>query len=217
MNRGVVGLRLGESAAVRAPVSGVHFGVGERGPIALRLFRLTGTRLAVVWAPAAQLIAVRVAAAGTPVQVVTNRPALWEPLLPRHLAGQVVPSAELLTPPGGPSLVVDDRPAHARGAAELHPWQCRIDVRTDWMPGDLASFSYADLAILTDVPPDATGIVASAFGIPVPVAERLAQLPPGRLALLRRGRVEFGVLNPTPAETQLLDAAQGAMRMPIWR
>lgn len=217
MNRGVVGLRLGDAAAVAAPASGVHVVAGERGPITLRLFRLSGTRLTVVWAPAAQLIAVRVAAAGTPVQVVTSRPALWEPLLPRHLAGQVVPSAELLTPPGGPSLVIDDRPAHARGAAELHPWQCRVDVRTDWMPSDLPSFAYADLAILTDVPPDATATVASAFAIPGPTAERLAQLPPGRLALLRRGRVEFGTLNPTPAEAQLLEVAQGAVRMPIWR
>jgi hypothetical protein len=217
MSRGVLGLRLPESAAVAAPVSGVHVAAGERGPIALRLFRLTGTRLAVASAPAAQLIAIRVAAAGTPVQVVTSRPALWEPLLPRQLAGQVVPSAELLAPPGGPSLVVDDRPAQARGAGELHPWQCRVDVRTDWTPADLASFAYADLAILAGVPLDATGIAASAFGLPASSAERLAHLPPGTLALLRRGRLEFGALNPTPAEAQLLEAAQGAVRVPIWR
>ncbi len=217
---GTAGVRFGEAATIAAPRSGVQLGVGEGGPVSLRLFRLTGTRIATVSALLpAQLIALRVAAAGTPVQVVTSRPQFWEPLLPRELGAQIVPAVEHLQPPGGPSLLVDDRPAQARGSAELHPWQCRLDVRTDWTRHELPSFAYTDLAIFGAVAPELTGAVASAFGLPPYLTDRVADLDTGTAALMRRGRLEVVALDPTPAERQLLEAASGAVRVaaPIWR
>jgi hypothetical protein len=217
---GTAGVRFGEAAVITAPRSGVQLGLGEGGPVALRLFRLTGTRIATVSALLpAQLIALRVAAAGTPVQVVTSRPQYWEPLLSRDVGGQVVPGVEHLQPPGGPSLLIDDRPAQARGRTELHPWQCRLDVRTDWAPNELPSFAYTDLAIFGAVAPELTAGVATAFGLPTYLTDRLAHLETGTVALVRRGRLDFATLDPTPAERQLLDAALGAARVPsaIWR
>jgi hypothetical protein len=220
LSRGVLGVRLPQDAAVPAPVSGVHFGAAEGGPVSLRLFRLAGTRVVVVGTLApAQLLAVRVAAAGTPVQVVTTRPQFWEPLLPRELGAQVVRSADHVQPSGGPSLVVDDRPAQPRTNTEVLAWQCRLDVRSEWSPAELPSFAYTDVAVLGRMPADLTGVVASSFGLAPRVADRLAHLDGSAVALLRRGRLEPATIDPTPAERQLLEAGRhGATApAPVWR
>ncbi|MDT4984663.1 MAG: hypothetical protein QOF95_2153, partial [Pseudonocardiales bacterium] len=83
MTRGALRIHFAAGAAVAAPPSGVRLGVGRCGPVLIRLFRSGGTRvvLAAGVLPA-QLIAVRTAASGAAVQVMTVR-QLWEPLL-RH-------------------------------------------------------------------------------------------------------------------------------------
>jgi hypothetical protein len=216
-------VRLPVGALVPAPVSGVQLGLLESGPLAVRLYRLAGTRVAFASAMLpAQLLAIRAAAAGTPVQVVTNRPQFWQPLVPDGRGLRVVPTLDLLESFGGPSLLVDDRPAQARTAYDNQPWQCRLDVRTDWSPAELASFAYSDLAVFGGIPSDFTASVASVFGVPARATERLAHLEPGVCALLRRGRLEWVTLDPTPAERHLLDAARGVgvssmPAPPIWR
>lgn len=213
-------VRFAPGTVASAPVSGVQLGTTDSGPVALRLFRISGTRIALASAMLpAQLMAIRAAAAGTPIQVVTSRPQFWQPLVPDGPGLRVVPTVDLLGAFGGPSLLVDDRPGQTRGTHEPQPWLCRLDVRTDWGPGELPSFAYADLAILGGIPADFTGTVASVFGVPPHATERLAHLEPGMCALLRRGRIEYVALNPTPAERQVLDAARGANipAAPIWR
>lgn len=209
MRRGIVGLQLDTAAAVTAPASGVQLGIGQAGPITLRLFRVSGTRvvLAARVLPA-QLMAIRSAAAGTPVQVVTSRPQLWQPLLSRDGAHVVAP-AEVGQPPGGPTLMIDDRPAEARGPAEVRPWQCRVDVRTQWTPMDLPSFAHTDLTIFGAIPAEVTATVAAAFGISARAAEPLARLDSGSFGMLRRGRIEYVSVNPTSAEGQVLELTRG--------
>lgn len=215
MRRGIARVRFAPDAAVRAPVSGVQLGIGEGGPVALRLFRLTGTSavLASALLPA-QLIAIRTAAAGTPVHVITGRPQFWQPLLPAGRGGHVVAQTESTPTPGGAFLVIEDRPLQLRTALETHPWQCRLDVRTEWAPTDLASFAYADFVVFGGIPAEFTEMVASSFRLAGQPSARLAQLEPGTVGVLRRGRIEFVALNPTPAEQQLLDQARGATVAP---
>lgn len=219
MKRGIVRVQFTAGAAASAPTSGVQIGMGESGPVSVRLFRLSGTRVALPSAmSAAQLIAIRTAAGGTPVQVVTSRPQFWEPLIRHDRGAHVVSAAELLQPPGGPSLLVDDRPAQVRGGFEINPWQCRLDVRTEWAPSDVPAFAYTDLAVFGGVPAELTDPIAASFGLRPHQTQRLARLEPGSVALLRRGRIEYVVLNPTPAEGRVLDLARGsALATPIWR
>lgn len=214
MRRGIVGVRFEDGAQVSAPASGLQLGVGQDGPLSLRLFRLAGTRAVLAGRVLpAQLLAVRAAAAGTPVQVLTTRPQLWAPLLPRD-AGHTVAPSEPRTPIGGPTLVIDDRPADARGPAEMRPWQCRLDVRTQWTPNLLATFAHADVTIFGAVPAEFVGTIARAFAIGPDAALPLARLDAGSFGVLRRGRVEYVSLNPSGAEGAILESARGAGALP---
>lgn len=210
MKRGVVGLDLGEGAEIAAPQSGVHFGTGQGGAVSLRLFRLMGMRIALAARVLpAQLIAVRAAAGGTSVQVVSSRPQLWEPLLRISGACRVVRSADALGVGGGPVLLIDDRPAEARSPIEIRAWQCRIDVRTQWTPPELATFSHTDLTIFGAVPNDAARTIGATFGLPRGAGDPLTRLDAGSFGLISRGRIDFVSLNPTPAEGQVLESARG--------
>ena len=230
MKRGAVGVQLAAGTSVAAPTSGVHLGRGTAGPVSVRLFRLTGTTLSVAGSVLpAQVIALRAAAAGTPVQVVTNRPQLWQPLLPASSGRTyLVASTEQQHAVGGPSLIIDDLPTQGRGRNESRPWQCRVDIRSDWVVSDLAAFVYADLALLGPVPPALTRQVAQSFRVPQDQVERLVYLEPGVLTVLRRGRLDTVALDPSPAERAVLDLARSAGHThpavgspqpapPIWR
>ncbi|HEU5266894.1 MAG TPA: hypothetical protein VFU35_09335 [Jatrophihabitans sp.] len=210
MRPGVVGVRFSARATVSAPTSGVRLGTGPEGPVLLRLFRVFGTRV-VVTSPVSpvQLIVVRTAAAGTPVQVITARAQLWAPLLRHDSATHLVTPTEARQLPGGPSLIVDDRPAEARGTAEVAPWQCRIDVRSGWHPAELRALARTDLAVFGVTGEDLTPQIAVAFGLPVAAAHGLSRLDTGSFGILRRGRVEYVTLDPTDAEAQVLDEAGG--------
>lgn len=210
MRRGIVGVRFTPGAEIAAPESGVQFGAGQHGAVSLRLFRAGGTRivLAARVLPA-QLIVVRAAAAGATVQVVTTRPQLWEPVLMTASGAQVVTDVRALSRGSGPRLLVDDRPAEGRGPIEVAPWQCRIDIRTQWTPSELAAFAHADLAVFGAVPRDAARAIAATFALPRGASDRLDRLDAGSFGVMRRGRIEYVSLNPTPAEGQVLDRARG--------
>lgn len=210
MRRGIVSVRLADDAAITAPTSGLRLGVGQHGPLSLRLFRLGGTRAVLAGRVLpAQLLAVRAAAGGTPVHAVTSRPQLWEPLLDRG-AGHTVTPTESHTPPGGPTLIVDDRPSESWGPGEMRPWHCRLEVRTQWSPAMLATFAHADLTIFGAIPGEFVGTVARAFAVSPDAVLPLARLDAGSFGVLRRGRVEYVSLDPTAAEGQLLERARGA-------
>lgn len=210
MNRGIVGIEVAPGAVAEAPGSGVRFGTGQGGPVAVRLFRITGTRIVVASRVLpAQLLTVRATAAGVPVQVVTSRVQLWEPLL-RGIAGcRVLPDAGGLQPTGGPGLIVDDRPGEGRTPIEIRPWQCRIDVRTQWSPAELSGFARYDLAVFGAVAPEAVRPVTAAFGLPRGTAEPMTRLDSASFAMLRRAHIDFVSLDPTAAEAQVLERARG--------
>lgn len=213
----MVHLRLPRGATVAAPLSGLQLGTGRSGSMALRLFRTAGTRVVLAARPApAQLLAVRAAAAGIPVQVVTSRSQLWEPLLRdpgqqgrSALGPHVVATTEMRQAPGGPSLLIDDRPAEPRGPGEPRAWQCRLEVRTQWTPAELGSYAYTDIVIFGAIPAEYTRNVAAVFGIGARAAEPLARLDARSFGIVRRGRVEYVSLDPSPAEGQLLEQARG--------
>lgn len=210
MKSGIVGIDFEPGAEIAAPQSGVHLGTGQSGAVSLRLFRLMGSRivLAARVLPA-QLIAVRAAAGGTSVQVVTSRPQLWEPLLQTSRTSAVLRSADALAQLGGPVLFIDDRPAEARSPLEIRAWQCRIDIRTQWTPAELAAFAHTDLTIFGAVPSDAAKTICATFGLPATAADPLTRLDAGSFGMLRRGHLEIVSLNPTPAEGQVLESARG--------
>lgn len=202
-------VRFAPGAAVAAPPSGVRLGVGRSGPVLLRLFRSGGTRIVLAAGVSpAQLIAVRTAASGAAVHVVSVRPQLWQPLLQHAADARVFGPGEALPSQSGPTLLIDDRPTEVRGAAEVTPWQCRLDVRTHWTPSELATFAHADVVVVGTVAAPLAAEVASVFGVPIQATGPMATLAPGSFALLRRGRVEYVLLDPSPAETQVLALAR---------
>jgi ESX secretion system protein EccE len=209
MRRGAVRLQLDGAAAVAAPPSGVHLGPGPSGPVSLRLFRSSGTRIALASDVApAQVITIRTAAAGAAVQVISARPQLWEPLLRHAAEAHLVRPGMALPPTDGPTLLVDDRPTEVRATAEVRPWQCRLDVRTHWTPSELSPMAHADVAVFGAVPPAVTDAIAAAFAVPPDAVAPLATLAPGVFALLRRARLEYVSLDPTPDESQVLALAR---------
>jgi hypothetical protein len=209
MTRGAVRVQFAAGAAVAAPPSGVRLGVGRSGPVLLRLFRSGGTRIVLAAGVLpAQLIAVRTAASGAAVQVVSVRPQLWHPLLRHGADAHIFGPGAPLPPQGGPTLLIDDRPAEVRGAAEVPPWQCRLDVRTHWTPSELATFAHADVVVLGTIAGALAAQVASVFGVPIEATGPMATLDPGSFALLRRGRLEYVSLDPTPAEAHVLELAR---------
>jgi hypothetical protein len=208
VRRGTVRVQFKAGATIGAPPSGVHLGAGQAGPISVRLFRSSGTRIALACPVApAQLIAIRTAAAGAAVHVVTARGQQWEPLLRHGPETHVLTPGAPLPPYTGPTLLIDDRPTDARGTGEVLPWHCRLDVRTHWTPPELASFAHADIVVFGTIPRELVGNVASAFGLPTSATEPLSALATGYYALLRRGRLEYVSLDPTPAESQVLALA----------
>jgi hypothetical protein len=211
VTRGVPTIDLAPGALVGAPVSGVRVGVGTDGAaVTLRLFRLTGTR--VVVAPAslpAQVLALRAAAGGTPVHVLTTRPHLWQPLLAHDPALHVVARDALRRPPGGAALLIDDRPVENRSPVEVGPWQCRLDVRTRWAPGDVGAFVHSDLTVFGAVTPQDSVRIAAAFGLSRSATAGLAQLDARTVGLVRRGRIEYVTIDLTAAEEQVIAQAGG--------
>jgi hypothetical protein len=210
VNRGVPTFAMTPGSAVAAPVSGVRLGTGAGGPLTLRLFRLRGTRVVITSAVLpAQLIALRAAAAGTPVQVVTNRPHVWEPLLAHDLRTHLITESEVQRQRGGAELLVDDQPVGSRGATELGPWQCRIDVRARWTPTEIGSFVHTDIAIFATAAAEHSVRIAAAFGLPRQATGELARLDERSFGIVRRGRIEYASVDPTRGEQDLLARAGG--------
>ncbi|PZS25281.1 MAG: hypothetical protein DLM58_22780 [Pseudonocardiales bacterium] len=209
MTRGAVRVHFAPGASVAAPPSGVRLGVGRGGPVLIRLFRSGGTRIVLAAGVLpAQLIAIRTAASGAGVHVISVRPQLWQPLLRHGADAHILGPGAPLPPQSGPTLVIDDRPAEVRGAAEVPPWQCRLDVRTHWTPSELGTFAHADVVVLGTVAGALAAQVAAGFDVPRAATSAMAALAPGSFALLRRGRLEYVSLDPTPAEAGVLELAR---------
>ncbi len=211
MTTGMIGVRFSTRAQVSAPASGVRLGSGPDGAVQLRLFRVSGTRVVIAGRlVAAQLIVVRAAAAGTPVQVVTRRPEQWAPLLRHDTSTHLVTGTAVGQMPGGPTLVVDDQLGGAAGGtAEVTPWQCRIEVRQDWQPPELRAFARTDLTLFGLTGEDAIPRIAMAFAVPVHALHGLTRLDTTSFGVLRRGRVEYVTVDPSEAERRVLDDASG--------
>ena len=209
MTRGALQVHFAAGAAVAAPPSGVRLGVGRSGPVLIRLFRSGGTRIVLAAGVLpAQLIAVRTAASGAAVHVITVRPQLWQPLLRHGADAHIFGPGAPLPPQSGPTLLIDDRPAEVRGAGEVPPWQCRLDVRTHWTPSELSTFAHADVVVLGTIAGALAAQVAAVFDVAREATGPMATLAPGSFALLRRGRLEYVSLDPTPAEAQVLELAR---------
>jgi hypothetical protein len=209
VTRGALRVHFPAGATVAAPPSGVRLGVGRCGPVLIRLFRSGGTRIVLAAGVLpAQLIAVRTAASGAAVQLITARPPLWEPLLRHGADTHIVGPGAPLPAQSGPTLLIDDRPAEVRGAGEVPPWQCRLDVRTHWTPSELATFAHADVVVLGTMAGALAAQVASVFDVAREATGPMVTLAPGSFALLRRGRLEYVSLDPTPAEATVLELAR---------
>lgn len=193
-------------AAVPAPASGVTLGVARGGPVALRLFRAAGTRVVVAGeALPAQLLALRAASAGTPVHVTTPVPERWAPVV-AHGPGSGI---HRLPDPGptaaGPALIVDEHPDRSR--TDVRPWQCRVEIRSEWTAADLGSFTSADVTVLGRVPSETHLRIAALYGLSPRATEAITGLPPRTVALLRRGRMECVELQLTADEEYVLERA----------
>jgi hypothetical protein len=206
MTRGIATIALAPDTRVTAPRSGLHLGRGTSGPVTLRLFRHSGTRVAAVSALVpVQLLAARAAQGGLQVRVLTARPRHWQPLLAGRADAAAVPPNSELPAPTGPSLVVDDRPEETRRLGDTVAWRCRIDIRTPASGADLRTLIGADLLLVGGLLPDLALAATSGMGVSVPHLSQLTAPAAGTVTVLRRGGIDQVSLDPTAEELQLLD------------
>ncbi|MEO8888633.1 MAG: hypothetical protein ABI301_06210 [Jatrophihabitantaceae bacterium] len=192
--------------AAAAPRSGVHLGAGQAGPVALRLFRRTGTRIAVIGTvEAAQLIAVRAATAGAGVLVMTRRDGLWSAAVGSGPDSGISAPGPVAGPLAGrPGVIIDDRPEESRSVGEVGAGQCRVDVRQPQTSAELASFANADAVLLGRMSAELAAAIPAIFGVAPAHPAHLTSLADGTIAVVRRGALDYVTLDPTPAEAQLL-------------
>src|SRR5215472_16820885 len=168
--------------------AGIRIGMQRDRPMALRLFRPRGTRVAVLaGAVPAQLLAMRAAAAGATIRVQSPRPQAWRPVLRHGATVSIAPPGAALPPPGtldAPVLVVDGRPA------------------------DLGAVTHADVLVLGQVGAAIADALAATISLSMSLIGQLAALGPGSVALVARGTIRYVSLDPSEGEAQLL--AQGA-------
>jgi hypothetical protein len=220
MNNGLPGIQLLPDEAIAAPRSGVAFGRAGGGPVQLRLFRPTGTRLVLGTGLApVQLLVLRASAATVPVDVITTRRRAWEALLPAAPGARLRGPSEPPRPGGGPALLVDDRPLDpgaraGSGPADARPWQCRVEVRGEWHAAEpaaaaaaLRGFAAATLTVLARLPQPAAERVVTVFGLPRGSVEALSSLGERSFALLRRGHIGYVTIDPNPGEDHALGRA----------
>lgn len=222
MKNGLLTVRPTADAEVPAARTGVLLGAGSDGPVHLRLLRQSGTRIALVadLVPV-QLLALRAAAASVPVEVVTGRRPAWQPL-PAAAPGVRLHGAEPFAPPPGPAVVIYDHPAGgpghgpsgARSAADVRPWQCRIDVRPQWTAEQASTLAAAHLAIVGRVSAVDAARLAAAFGLPEPALDAVPGLADLTYALLRRGRLQYARVEPSEAERQVVEAVGAQLTAP---
>lgn len=204
-SRGIATIDLAPGMRVAAPRSGLLLGTGVSGPVVLRLFRPTGTRVAAVSALLpVQLLVLRAAAGGVQVRVRTARPRQWQPLLARGTDAAAVGVTSDLPAPAGPSLVVDDRPEETRRLGETVPWRCRIDIRSPASSGDLRTLIGADVLLVGELLPDLALAATSGMGVSAPNLAQLTSPVTGTVAVLRRGGLDHVTLDPSAEERQLL-------------
>jgi hypothetical protein len=209
VNRGALRLPLAPGVTASAPGAGVHLGIGQAGPVALRLFRQVPTRIAVVGpVQAAQLLAIRAAAGGTAVLVLTVREHLWSAAIAHGPSSRVSPPGpNALQLAGTPGVIVDDRPEAARGLGEAGEFQCRIELRAPTTQQDLAALAQADAVLLGRVDAELAAAVPGVFAVAPAHPAHLTSLADGVVAVLRRGALDYVTLDPTAAEASLLRAA----------
>jgi hypothetical protein len=206
MSRGLLYLPLAPGLASAAPRSGSHLGIGQAGPVTLRLFRQAPTRLAVVGAvEAAELLAIRAASVGATIVVMTRRDSMWGPAVGHSPDGHVVaPGPGATQSVTGQAVIVDDRPEEPRGTGEVGDWQCRLDVRTPRTGSDLASLGNADAVLVGRMDAELAAAVPSIFAVAPAHPAHLTSLAEGVIAVLRRGALDYVTLDPTPSEAALL-------------
>jgi len=192
--------------------AGIRIGMQRGRPMALRLFRPRGTRVAVLaGAVPAQLLAMRAAAAGATIRVQSPRPQAWRPVLRHGATVSIAPPGAALPPPGtldAPVLVVDDRPTEIGALGDAGPWQCRLDIRALMCPADLGAVTHADVLVLGQVGAAIADALAATISLSMSLIGQLAALGPGSVALVARGTIRYVSLDPSEGEAQLL--AQGA-------
>lgn len=201
-----VAVRNGDEAP--AQPAGIRIGMRRDRPMALRLFRPQGTRVAVLAsAVPAQLLAMRAAAVGATVRVQSPRPQAWGPVLRHGATVSIAPPGAGLPPPGtlhAPVLVVDDRPTEVGGLGDAGPWQCHLDIRALMSPADLGAVAHADVLVVGQVSAAIADALAATMGLSMSLIGQLAALGPGSVALVARGTITYVNLDPSQAEAQLL-------------
>lgn len=222
MRNGLLTVPMRADDEVPAARTGILLGAGAQGPVHLRLLRQSGIRIAIAAEPLpAQLIALRAANAAVPVEVGTRRRPPWEPLI-AAAPGMALRSPDRLAPRSGPALIVHDHappgPGNAAGgnrpAADVRPWQCRVDVYPGWTADQPNTLATVQLAISGPVPAPDAARLATAFGLPPEMLAAVPGLPALTFALLRRGRLEYVSVEPTAAERELLAAAGAQLTAP---
>jgi hypothetical protein len=219
---GLTRVALSGVAEASAPTrtAGILLGVatpdsGPESPVQARVFRRGGTRiLCAAGLGAAQLLAVRAAAAGVPVLVRSDQPDRWR--APQAAFAQRIfvdsrPAPELPSRQDQPVLYIDDASNGSSGAdpapatlGEARPWQCRLLIREIRSVPDLQAMASADLILLGRLPDVVAAAISSAFGLGDGAGAQLSGLRSGGIAVIRSRTLSTLSLAPTPAELQAL-------------
>lgn len=195
--------------------AGVMVGTNRHGgPMTIRLFRSSATRILLVGGvAAAQLITLRAMALGARVVVRTSRPHAWEPFVrgvtvPGDIVAIIPPGHPVGGPPGTPLrplLVVLDAGSMPTDPSSVlvSGWQTTLVVRDTLTPADGDVLAQANLAVLQPLRPGEAVLAGSILGLGES-AQWLTRIRPDMVAVINRRALRWARLVPTPIETQLV-------------
>lgn len=205
VSTGPSGLLLGEAPSARA---------GEGGPVTIRLFRSTPTRV-VVAVPeyVTWLLAYRAVAQGAHLSIVSDSPSRWQPLVQAVEASGG--TADLLDgqtrPPSAgrpyrPSLVIDDSDHFDGMGSQLGAWQAVLVVQSVTTSAAVFALRTCDLALMAPWDQRVAEQSRRAYALTPAQVRSCNNLAENEVVIARPRRVMRVAIPPTATEYQVLFA-----------
>lgn len=204
--------RRATESVVRTGPSGLLIGHGLTGPITIRLFRSTPTRLMVAVPDyATWLLAFRCISLGAHLSIVAGERRRWQGLVNTVLA--CGGTAEFVEPNGPrpglgrpyrPSLIIDDASQFDGAQVPLGPWQAVMVVEDAGSSGAIHTMRSCDMSLVSPCDSRVAENLRRAYALNQRQLKQANNLESNEVALVMPRRVARVAVPPTPTEYRLL-------------